>query len=389
MNAPARSCPPVPADRRLRVLLVTGAYNHILDGVTLTLNRLVGYLERQGAEVMVFAPVGPVAALDHHGTLVPAPSIPMPVRPEYRVSLGFTPALRRRFAAFAPDIVHVAVPDLLGLQVQRHALARGVPVVASYHTRYETYLRHYWLGFVERPLVAYFDWFYRHCRQLYVPSASMIEALRARGLDCDMRLWARGVDASRFSPARRDPDWRQAHGFAPDDIVVTFVGRLVREKRLDTLTAMFAALARRGVPVRALLVGEGPEREAIARALPGATFTGQLAGTELATAYASADLFVFPSDTETFGNVTLEAMASGLPALCANATGSRSLVIDGETGYLLDPDHPDRFADHVTALVADTGLRRRLAEAARARALTLTWDAAMASIHACYREVLG
>lgn len=383
--------PPAALDRQrpraLRVLLVTAAYNHILDGVALTLNRLVEYLLRHGVEVLVFAPVGPVAAIAHHGELVEAPSIAAPGRPEYRACLGLTAGLRRRWAEFAPDIVHIAVPDLLGFQAQRHALRLGIPVVASYHTRYETYLDHYRLGFLERPLVAYFDWFYRRCRQLHVPSTSMIDALRARNLTGDIRLWTRGVDAERFAPSRRGDDWRRRQGFAPDDIVVAFVGRLVREKRLDTLISMFEALARRGVAVRPLLVGDGPERAAVARALPGARLVGFLAGDELATAYASTDIFVFPSDTETFGNVTLEAMASGLPTVCADATGSRSLVIEATTGHLVDPDRPDLFADRVAALAHDAALRRRLGAAGRAHAVAMSWDAAMAPILAGYREL--
>lgn len=163
------------------------------------------------------------------------------------------------------------------------------------------------------------------------------------------------------------------------------VSRLVREKRLDTLTA---ALKRVKAPHRAVIVGDGPDRSFVEYELPNDIFTGCLYGEELATAYASSDLFVFPSDTETFGIVTLEAMASGLACVCADATGSCSLVIPGETGYLEPADDADGFARAITQLIDDPSLRQHMGEAARVRALTYCWDEAMARMLGYYRKLL-
>jgi glycosyltransferase involved in cell wall biosynthesis len=374
-------------ERPLRVVLVTGAYNHIRDGVALTLNRLVNYLERQGVEVLVFAPVGPRAALNHHGTLVPVASVPAPGRPEYRIALGLPPAARKRIAEFKPDLFHIAVPDILGFQALRYARRRGIPVVASYHTRYEIYLQHYGLDLLRPALTRYLDWFYGRCRHLYVPSTSMVELLASKGLGCDLRLWGRGVDTALFNPQKRSPAWRRAKGWGDDEIVVTYVGRLVREKRIDTLTQMYHLLRSRGLAIRSMLVGEGPERNAVEAALPGVLITGFLAGEELSAAYASSDIFVFPSDSETFGNVTLEAMASGLPTICADATGSRSLVAEGESGFLVDPNRGDLFADKVASLIGDPVLRVSMGAAARRLSLGFNWDAAMARILVDYNQV--
>ena len=372
-----------------RIALFTNGYGYIEDGMALTLARLVGYLEAQGIPVMVFAAVAKSAAVASRGNVVATPSMPMPLRPEYRFAFGLSRRARERLASFRPDIVHVTVPDLLGLQALRYARKTNTPVVASYHTRYETYLRHYRLGLLVRPLERYLDFFYRSCRELYVPSESMMEALRPAGGATTLRLWRRGVDTQRFNPARRSLPWRRARGIADDDVVVAFVSRLVREKGLTTLTETLRGLRRLGIRPRSVIVGDGPEDQALRSALPDSVFTGFLRGGELATAYASADIFLFPSETETFGNVTLEAMASGLPAVCADATGSRSLVAHGVTGYLAPPGDAEAFVGHVAALVRDAELRQRMSDAARRRSLDFSWDAEMARLVGYYRSILA
>lgn len=391
-DASADERPPAaqPAPRRpLKVALVTGSYNYIEDGVALTLNRLVGFLESRGVEVLVFAPVGRSPAFAHQGEVVAAPSIPAPGRAEYRLSLGLSRPLRARLLAFSPDILHIATPDLLGHAALKLGLAKGWPVVASYHTRYETYLKYYGLDVLTGMLRAVTRSFYGACRETYAPSASMIEALRADGVTGDIRLWPRGVDTRRFDPSRRSGAWRSALGIAPGDVVVAFVGRLVKEKRVAEVAGVFARLRAAGVAHRALFVGDGPERGWLEREVPGALFPGFLTGDDLALAYASSDVFFFPSDTETFGNVTLEAMASGLPAVCADATGSRSLVDPGVTGYLAPAGDSGGLFEAVAALIGDPALRQRMGAAARARALLFSWDAAMAGLLARYEALAG
>ncbi len=378
---------PAGQDRPLRVALVTGSYNYIRDGVALTLNRLVAYLLNQGVEVEVFAPVGRTAALEHAGSLNPVPSFAIPFRPEYRLALGLPRAPRERLIAFQPDILHLAIPDFMGHEALRLGQRQGWPIVASYHTRYDTYLKYYHLDLLY-PLAKRIERdFYQACREVFVPSDSMAEALAADGVKTTFRLWPRGVDTARFDPAKRSAAWRAAQGFAEDEIVVAFVSRLVKEKRLDDYVGVVNRLKAAGIKCRALVVGDGPERQALARRLPDGVFTGFLVGEALPIAYASADMFVFPSDTETFGSVTLEAMASGLPALCADATGSRSLVADGVTGFLSPVADEAAMAEGALKLATDPSLRRRMSQAARARSLTFSWDAAMAGLLGRYRAL--
>jgi phosphatidylinositol alpha 1,6-mannosyltransferase len=374
--------------RPLRVALVTSSYNYIPDGVALTLNRLVGYLESRGVEVLVFAPVAKAPAFAHQGDIVPAPSAPFPFRPEYRLALGLTRRPRERLAAFDPDIIHIAVPDFLGRQALAIGRARGRPVVASYHTRYEAYLKDYGLEFLREGFTAWLRQFYDQVDEVYVPSESMIESLRAEGFLPHLHLWRRGVDVERFTPGKRSAAARQAWGVGNDDVAITFVSRLVREKRLDTLVEVADRLSAAGIRHRMVIVGEGPSRAALERRLPRAVFAGFLAGEALAQAYASSDIFLFPSDTESFGNVTLEAMASGLPAVCADATGSRSLVKDGVTGFLAPVGNGEAFFGHVATLAADESLRRRMGAAARTRALGFSWDETMAGLLARYQALV-
>ncbi len=371
--------------RALRVALVTSSYNYIADGVALTLNRLVGYLESQGAQVLVFTPTADKLAFAYQGTVVPVPSIPLPGRPEYRLALGMAGMVKRQLLDFTPDIIHIGVPDLLGHAALALAHKHGITAVASYHTRYETYLRHYWyLAPFEKPLTGMLRRFYGGCREVYVPSDSMRDALLADGLRDNFKPWPRGIDTVFFSPHKRSQAWRARHGIDSDTPVILHVSRLVREKRLDTLTA---ALKQVAVPHVSVIVGDGPDRSAVAGALPHAIFTGFLSGEDLAAAYASSDVFVFPSDSESFGNVTLEAMASGLPSVCADATGSRSLVVPGQTGFLASADDAQAFARHLTVLAQDGALRRRMGEAARLRALSFSWEETLARMLGYYRAL--
>lgn len=379
------------ARRPLRIALVASSYNYIKDGVALTLNRLVAYLESHGVEVLVFAPIGDAPAFAHYGTVVPVPSMALPRRPEYRLAFGLSRQNRARLRAFQPDIIHIAfAPDFLGYSAWRLAERWQIPLVASYHTRYETYLKHYWyVAPLKGALAWYLRRFYGACREVYVPSPSMVEVLLAEGLRNNFRLWPRGVDLGQFDPGKRSPAWRVRNGIGTDDVVVLHVSRLVREKRTDTLEATLRLLEARGVPHRSVIVGDGPERACLESRLPGTIFTGFLQGEALSEAYASSDIFLFPSETESFGNVTLEALASGLPSVCADATGSRSLVEHGRSGFLASPGSVEEFAGYISRLIDDPEMRGEMAKAARDRGRTFSWDGTMDRILGYYDALLA
>lgn len=374
----------------LRVALFTGNYNHIADGVSLTLNRLVAFLERQGIAVRIVAPTIDEPRVDHAGTLLAVPSIPMPGRSEYRISTHLPASVREELEAFQPTLFHIATPDVIGLQALRLAKQWDVPVVASYHTHFSSYLKYYGvLAPFEKLMWKFLRWFYQQCTHTYVPSPSMAEVLESHGITDGLKLWPRGVETHRFNPDKRSRSWRQAIGVADDDVVVTFVGRLVLEKSPDVFADVIETLKKRGLRFRTMIVGDGPERATLEAKLPNAIFTGHLEGEALSRAYASSDVFLFPSETETFGNVTLEAMASGLPTVCANATGSASLVEHGETGFLAEPRNVEAFVPYVEQLITDADLRHAMGQCALERAQTFDWNAILERLLCNYYDVIG
>ncbi len=374
----------------LRVVLTTGNYNYIKDGVSLTLNRLVGWLERNGVEVLVIAPVAEEAAMEHQGRLLPVPSFAIPTRKEYRIGRRLTAQLKDEIVRFKPDLFHIAVPDITGHSALNFAEKMRVPVVSSFHTRFDEYLQYYHLRFLEPWFHKKLRAFYARCQHLYVPSASMMAELAAQDIADNMRLWTRGVDHDRFNPARRSQEWRRARGIADDDVVIAYAGRLVAEKNMAVMARVFAGLKARGVAHRTLLLGDGPEAGWMRKALPETVFAGFLHGDELATGYASSDIFFFPSITETFGNVTLEAMASGLPSVTADATGSRSLVREGETGFLVPVDREDQMIERLVQLLSDGQMRKKFG--ARAREIAICeheWDGIFARLLSDYQDAVA
>ena len=359
----------------LRVALFSGNYNYVKDGANGALNRLVGHLERSGVNARIYSPTSDTPAFEPTGTLVSVPSIPVPGRPEYRAALGLPAATRADIRAFAPNIVHVSAPDFLGHGAVGFGRRLGVPCVASVHTFWESYFRYYRFGWAVPLGERILRRFYARCEEVYVPSESMADLMRAKRLATNIRIWTRGVDRALFNPARRSMDWRRAHGVADTDVVIGFVGRLVLEKGLDVLAATAAELERRGVAARWLVVGDGPARGWIAERLPGAIYAGFQGGTDLARAYASADIFFNPSSTETFGNVTLEAMACGLPVVAARATGSLSLVTDGVSGLFTKPDSAEESAAALAHYIGDAEARAAAGSAGLAAAGRFDWDA--------------
>ncbi len=372
----------------LRIALFSGNYNYVRDGANQALNRLVGYLMRQGAQVRVYAPTTDTPAFEPVGDLVSAPSFAIPGRPEYRVPAGLPFRLRRDLAAFAPNLVHVASPDPLGHRAVTWARERSLPTVASVHTRFETYPRYYGLAFLEPVVEAMLRRFYRRCDAIVAPSDSMAQLLRDQRMNYDVGIWTRGIDQTIFNPDRRDMPWRRNLGIEDDMPVVGFTGRLVMEKGLDVFSDSIDLLTRRQVRHKVLVVGDGPAREWFNNRLPDAIFTGFQAGPDLGRAVASMDMLFNPSVTETFGNVTLEAMACGLPAVAARATGSECLVTDNVTGRLIRPGAINQFADALAAYCLDPDMRVKAGNAGRAEADLYGWDQVNQALVDTYLRVI-
>ena len=372
----------------LRVALFSGNYNYVRDGANQALNRLADYLLRQGAALRVYAPKVKNPAFPATGDLFPIPAVPIPLRREYRMPLGLWRAAKRDLAEFGPNVIHVSSPDPTAHAALKWAEHRDLPVLASVHTRFDTYMRYYRLGFVEPWIERIMRRFYHRCDAVVAPSESMAAVMRAQGMSDDVGIWSRGVDRGIFDLARRDLTWRRSLGIGDDELAIGFLGRVVMEKGLDVFAETMAELRRRGVPHKVLVVGEGPARGWFAERVPEASFTGMLTHGELGRAVASMDMLLNPSVTETFGNVTLEAMASAVPVIAARATGSTSLVTEGQTGRLVAPGDIRGFANAIAAYVADPALRAAHGAAGELRSRDYSWDAINRTVAGVYIRLI-
>lgn len=370
----------------MRIALFSGNYNYVREGANQALNRLVARGLDSGHAFRIYSPVTDTPAFEPAGDLVPVPSIVLPVRSEFRLAPGLPRQIREDVVRFSPDLIHVSTPDILGTRAQTFAKRLRVPVVASLHTRFETYLEHYGLGWARGLAEAHLRRVYRRSDHVLAPTPGIVAEMQALRGDDRVSLWSRGVDRELFSPERRDLSWRLARGWSDDDVVVLFFGRLVLEKGVRDYVATVRRLRDRGVAVRPLVVGAGPAEDAFAE-LGDAVLTGHLDGPDLARAIASANILIHPSRTEAFGNVVLEAMASGLAIVSADTDSSRQLIDQGRSGLLCAD--AQAFVEAVSALAADADRRRELGAEARAASARFSWDAASDSALDAYRSLVG
>jgi phosphatidylinositol alpha 1,6-mannosyltransferase len=375
-------------DSDLRVALFSGNYNYVRDGANQALNRLVGYLLSHGVHVRIYSPTVEHPAFPPTGDLVSIPAVPIPGRSEYRLPIALPPSVRRDLEEFSPNVVHVSSPDIVGHRAVSWARRHKIAAVASVHTRFDTYLAYYHLQIFEPNVRWILRRFYRRCEVVMAPAESTAAILRDQRMNRDIAIWTRGIDREQFNPERRDMAWRRSIGIADDELVIAFLGRVVMEKGLDVFSEAVRAFAERGLPYKVLVIGEGPARPWFKTQLPDAIFLGQITGNDLSRALASADVLFNPSITEAFGNVTLEAMACGLPVLAAEATGATNLVQNGITGTLVDGEDTDGFADALAAYAKDAKLRRREGAAGLEYAKTMDWDSINSTVMRVYKHAI-
>ena len=376
------------APDEFRIALFSGNYNYVRDGANQALNRLVGYLLRQGAKVRVYAPIVDNPAFPPTGDMVGLASVSIPRRREYRIPTGIGAEARADLEAFAPNVVHISSPDGAAHRAVTWARERNIATVASVHTRFETYLSYYHIQFLEPALRAMIRRLYRRCDALLVPAESTAAVLRAQRMGRNIHIWSRGVDREQFNPGRRDMAWRRSLGIKDGELAVVFLGRLVLEKGLENFASALDQLKERGVPHHALIIGDGPARAWFQERLPDGVFVGHQVGADLARALASGDVFLNPSVTEAFGNVTLESMACAVPVVAAESTGSTNLIVDGKTGFLCDPDDGDAFADALEKYARNPELREAHGAAGLAYAREQDWDEINSTVLKVYARVI-
>jgi glycosyltransferase involved in cell wall biosynthesis len=374
----------------LRIALFSGNYNYVRDGANQALNSLMASAIAAGASVRVYSPTTEHPAFEPVGDLVSVPSWPLPGgRGEYRLAKGLPADIRADLAAFRPNIVHVSAPDILGHRAVSWARERGIASIATQHTRFETYPRYYGIGFTEPLLIWLQTRFYNRFDKVMVPCPSMAALMLERGVTAPMGSWARGIDHERFNPGRRDLAWRRALGIADEEVAVGFLGRLVLEKGLGVFAQVIEMLRRRGVAHRVMVIGEGPARDWFAQRVPEAVFTGFQSGADLGRAVAGMDIFFMPSVTESFGNVTYEAMAAGVPVVAANATGAMDIIAHGTSGFLVEPSDIAGYADAIARLATDPALRSAAGAKSHELVRDFHWDKVNAAMIAAYEELLA
>jgi glycosyltransferase involved in cell wall biosynthesis len=356
-------------EARMRYAIVTETYPPEVNGVALTVRALERGLRARGHEVRV---VRPLLAADEDTVAEDANTLfvrgaALPRYPGLRFGLPAARRLRACFDDFSPDAIYVATEGPLGWSALRVARSLDIPAATGFHTRFDRYMRDYALPFMEKIALGWMRGFHNRGQATLVPTRQLQEELRSAGFANVVRL-ARAVDTQHFDPAHRD-DALRAHWCAGDGPAVIHVGRIAAEKNLGLLVRAFRALQRQCPGARLVWVGDGPQRAALARANPDFIFCGVQRGAALARHFASADLFLFPSLSETFGNVTLEAMASGVPTVAFDYGAAREHLQDGAHGALAREE--DDFIASAVALGTDPALRARMAQAARQAVLHL------------------
>ncbi|KRE47356.1 glycosyltransferase family 4 protein [Paenibacillus sp. Soil522] len=363
----------------MRIAVFSDTFVPQINGVALTLKRWTDYLSDRGVECKLFVPTEPDPSYEDE--VYRLASIPLLLYPEYRFAIPNLLRIRHQLSRFKPDLVHIATPFNVGLAGLSAAQKLGIPVVASYHTHFDRYLDSYRFPFARACYWPYIKWFHRSCRAIFAPSLETINRLEEKGLP-NLALWTRGVDCDLFTPAKRSDRIREIYGIK-ERYLFLFVGRLAPEKDMDILLQLMQRLPDeiRG-QVHWLIVGDGPMMEQARQEAPqNATFAGYQSGEALAEFYASSDLFVFPSSTETFGNVVLEASASGLPAIVADSGGVTEIVQHGKTGMHVQARNAESFLAALTDWIDHPDKWQEFGVRARAYALSRTWDQAMESIY--------
>ena len=364
------------AQRSLRVAFVTETYPPEVNGVSLTIARVVEGLHRRNHDVQLVRPrqaAGDAAEQSPRFHEVLMRGLPIPRYPHLRMGMPSKKQLVQLWAMHRPDVVHIATEGPLGYSALQAARHLKLPLTSDFRTNFHAYSQHYGVGWLRKPIMAYLRKFHNRTAITMVPTEPLRRELTAAGFR-NVTVVARGVDTRRFDPRRRSIELRQQWGVADDDLVVVCVGRLAAEKNLPVLVQAFEAIQRDDPRARLLLVGDGPMRDELAQRLPQAILAGQRNGDDLAAHYASADLFLFPSVTETFGNVTTEAMASGLPVLAFDYAAAAQLIRSGENGVLVPFGDAVEFVRSAVLLARSQARREALARGARKRALAQDWD---------------
>jgi len=359
----------------MRIALYTGTFQKDQDGATKTIYRLVDALLEAGNEVAIFGfSITPQKRPGLH--LITLPSTPFPLYRDYRVAL-VTPRIIRTLDEYAPDLIQVTVPDLVGVEFVRYAKRRHVPVVSTYHTVFPDYFKYYYIGFLTPTGWRLATSFYRRMDAVYAPTEIAARELRRRGLH-NIKIWSRGIDLDQYRPSLRQKESREVLAGGRKTVIL-YSGRLVAYKDIGVLADVYRYFhtgAER--PARFVIAGSGPAERSLRRKMPEAVFTGYLHGQDLGRTYANSDILLFPSPTESFGNVVLEALASGVPAVVSDRGGCQEIIAQSKAGLIARAGNAPDFYRQCRRLIEDRALYRTMRERGLKFARARTWDVIVA-----------
>lgn len=369
----------------IRIAYFAGSMKPGQDGVTRVLYRLIDNLNNNNVKHIFFSSIVPPLS-ERPTTMLEVPSMAFPLYKDYRFAVPGIKHFEYHLNSFKPDIIHINSPCSLGFAAVKYGEKYNIPVVATYHTHFPSYAKYYKIKTLESFGWSYLRSLYNKCERVYVPSIPVMNELKEHGF-CTTTFLPHGVDTCAFNPSFQSDMWKMKLGIEGKHSLL-YAGRLVWEKDLKILADAYKILTLQRKDVAFVLAGDGPIRSELEQLMPEAVFLGHQGGAELSTAYASSDLFVFPSTTETFGNVTVEAMASGLPPVCAKEGGAYGIIEDGITGLLAEPRNANDLAKKVIYLLNHQKLRYNMSRKALEFSKQQTWDNIFNKLYESYHEVI-
>ncbi len=375
---------------RIKVAFFADILEENFDGVTHTIYELVKRIPRERFDFIFITPHPPKKESNFPFRVINCPSVGLPMYSEYRIALPFLKrSIQLQLDDFQPDIVHFTTPSFLGNYAVDYGKKRGIPVISTYHSHFHSYLEYYFRFLpgghnAVLPIANRLLKIYRESDLTLVPSNAMKDFLLDWNVsENQIELWKRGVNHEKFNPVHCDGNWKSEHGLE-DNKTILFVSRLVKFKELNTLAKVYSLFQERNPSVKFVVVGSGPDQDELKERMPNALFLGKKTGHELAKIYASNDLFMFPSISETFGNVVLEALASGLPVVTAAEGGPVDIVQHGINGFHVTPKDPEAFYDKLNLLLENELLYKSMSQEAVSYADTQSWDNIVEQLFSIY-----
>lgn len=368
----------------MKIAIFTDTFLPAINGVTKTLGKMKEYMDKKGIEYRFYVPG---KEKNMTGNTIELKCFKFFLYPECKIAIPRYKIVEKSLNEFKPDIIHIVTPFSVGLMGLKYAKDNNIPIVSSYHTDFPKYLKYYSLEFMENTIWHFFRWFHSHSYINFCPSEDTKNDMEKHGIK-DIELWGRGIDTDHFNPNKKDEAIRKKY-CKNDERLLLYVGRISPEKELDVLMDMAKKLNEKNVKYQLVIVGDGPtKKELESRGIANVHFVGYKSGAELQAYYASADVFTFPSSSETYGNVILEAMASGLPVICPNEGGIKENLINAYNGLAFKKGNSNSMAEKIMALIEDNQLRQNIKENAINYTQTKSWDSIYNDLFNKYRMVI-